>query len=126
MIHAKRFVYLAAAFFVFATFGGIYLIIYMKDKIENHRVAAYPYGIVDIYDDPDGLHFTLKVSEVKYSDLLVELKDEQSEYNFDYRGVNYNVLYFRTGSAATGCTGVYVVLNGQLYSINSHFLHKKK
>lgn len=70
----------------------------------------------DIYEDQNGLHLILP----NKSEILVELEDEQDKYYFALNEVEHEIRYFRIDNGKE-CTGVFVVLNDELYRINSHF-----
>lgn len=92
-------------------FLGMTLYDLYTERIESEKPA--------IYESNDGfLHFDCG---------RVRLIDEQTEYSFkcDFDGSTHEAIYFRTGSASTGCTGVYVVSGGELFKINTLAKYQK-
>ncbi len=87
-----------------------------------------PDPINEIYEESDGLHVVLNDYQIidgqkVYDEILIELQDETDTYYFEVDGWQYEIKYFRKGSARRGTTGVFVVLFDQLYRIDSHRLN---
>lgn len=87
------------------------------------ELITFSEPIREVYEIPEGLVVTYQEG-TKTAELLIETQDEKSDYYCNINGKVYRIDYFRTGSEKEGTTGVYIVLNNELFSISSHHLNK--
>lgn len=110
--------------------GSVFFLLLISScshQIQSQRLL--PDKIEEIYESENGLIVVAKKGQglnAEYYDVLIELQDEQEDYLFELESKVYSLKYFREGNERQGTTGVFVVIEDQLYSIDSPFLTDRK